>query len=270
MQIKNKTVVITGGGNGIGRELVLAFLKHGCRVAAVDLNEKYLLETQKLAGDQSVNLSLHVVDITDHSAVINLFDEVISRHETVDILINNAGIIQPFVNVKDLSSEKIQKVFKVNFFALLEITKTFLPHLLKRPEAYLVNVSSMGGYLPVPGQSVYGASKAAVKLLTEGLYAELKNTGVHVSIVFPGAIGTNITINSGVEIPESMKDAAIKERAAQTTSPKKAAEIILSGILKNKYRIFVGKDARFMDILYRLSPKYATDFIAKKMKALLH
>ena len=72
--------------------------------------------------------------------------------------------------------------------------------------AHIINISSMGGFLPVPGQSVYGASKAAVKLLTEGLYAELRETNVRVSVVFPGAINTNITTNSGVhmDIPKDM------------------------------------------------------------------
>ncbi|HRD39265.1 MAG TPA: SDR family NAD(P)-dependent oxidoreductase, partial [Bacteroidia bacterium] len=70
--------------------------------------------------------------------------------------------------------------------------KSFLPHLLKRPEAHIVNISSMGGFLPVPGQSIYGATKAAVKLLTEGLRSELLDTNVRVTLIFPGAIGTNI------------------------------------------------------------------------------
>jgi short-subunit dehydrogenase len=78
------------------------------------------------------------------------------------------------------------------------MTKTFLPHLLKRSEGIIVNVSSMGGFLPVPGQTIYGSSKAAVKLFTEGLNSELTGTNVHVMGVFPGAIGTNIAANSGV------------------------------------------------------------------------
>jgi short-subunit dehydrogenase len=82
-----------------------------------------------------------------------------------------------------------------------------LPTLVKRPIASLINISSMGGFTPVPGQAIYGASKAAVKLLTEALYAELKETSVQVTIVFPGALGTNITKNSGVDMKLSKEDA---------------------------------------------------------------
>ncbi|HRN34818.1 MAG TPA: SDR family NAD(P)-dependent oxidoreductase [Saprospiraceae bacterium] len=269
MQVKDKTVVITGGGNGMGREVVLNMLHKGARVAAVDVNGSALEETKRLAGTNADRLSIHVLDITDKDAVSAFPQIVIAEHGSVDIVINNAGIIQPFVRVNDLPYDKITRVFDVNFFGLLYMTKSFLPRLLERPEAHLVNVSSMGGFLPVPGQSVYGASKAAVKLLTEGLYAELRHTRVHVSIVFPGAIGTEITRNSGVDVPNMAAGVDAKKQAARTTSPDKAAEIIVNGILKNKNRIFVGGDASFLDRLYRLAPTFATNFIAGKMKDLL-
>jgi short-subunit dehydrogenase len=89
----------------------------------------------------------------------------------------------------------------VNLYGTIHTAKAFSPRLLGRPTAQVLNVSSMGGFLPVPGQTVYGASKAAVKLLTEGLYAELLETDVRVTLVFPGAVRTEITANSGVEAP---------------------------------------------------------------------
>jgi short-subunit dehydrogenase len=147
------------------------------------------------------------------------------------------------------------------------MVKAFLPGLLKRPEAYIVNVSSMGGFLPVSGQSVYGASKAAVKLLTEGLYAELKDTKVGVSVVFPGATATNISVNSGISIPASSSGTKAKEYPTLPAS--EAAKIILNGVEKNQLQIFTGKDSKLMNRLYRLSPVFATNLIAKQMKSLL-
>ncbi len=156
----------------------------------------------------------------------------------------------------------------VNFFGTLYMTKAFLPELLKRPEGYIVNVSSMGGFLPVPGQSIYGASKAAVKLMTEGLYAELLDTNVHVSVVFPGATQTHISENSGVKGPTGAEaDQAAKK--FQMLSASESARIIIDGIEKNKPQIFTGNDSNFMNLLYRLNPVYATNFIAKQMKSLL-
>jgi len=107
---------------------------------------------------------------------------VIEAHGKVDGLINCACIIQPFVKLNDLEYEAIEHVMNVNFWGLMYMTKTFLPYLMDRPSAHIVNVSSMGGFLPVPGQTVYGASKAAVKLLTEGLHSELRETSVRVTI----------------------------------------------------------------------------------------
>ena len=269
MEVNNKTVIVTGAGNGMGREITLNLLSKGARVAGADMNEAALKETRDLAGENAKNLSIHVLNIADKAAVEAFPEQVLATHGSIDILINNAGIIQPFVKVNDLTFDQIHKVFNVNFFGLLNMTKAFLPYLLKRPSAHLVNTSSMGGFLPVPGQSIYGASKAAVKLLTEGLYAELKDTNVHVSVVFPGAIGTEITKNSGVDTPNVSSEDDMKKKSAMTTSAVKAAEIIVNGILQNKTRIFVGKDASFLDKLYRLAPTYATDFITKKMKDLL-
>jgi short-subunit dehydrogenase len=155
----------------------------------------------------------------------------------------------------------------VNFFGPLYLTKAFLPALLKRPEAHIVNVSSMGGFLPVPGQCVYGASKAAVKLLTEGLYAELKGNNVHVSVVFPGAVNTNITANSGIKMPKAAT--TNKKQNIPMLPADVAAKVILGGVEKNKLHIYVGNDSKLMNFLYRLNPKFATDFIAKQMASLL-
>lgn len=153
----------------------------------------------------------------------------------------------------------------VNFYGTLYMVKTFLPLLLAREEAQIVNISSMGGYLPVPGQTIYGASKAAVKLMTEGLRTELADTKVHVTVVFPGAVGTNIAGNSGVKMDTS----AAKESSIPMLAPAEASRIMLDGIERNADRVFVGKDARAMDILYRLNPKKAADFIYSKMRELL-
>jgi short-subunit dehydrogenase len=268
MTISNKVFVVTGGGNGMGREIVLNLLSKGAKVAAIDMRESALEETKLLAGKNQHHLSTHVINITDKKAVDEFPAQVISIHGTLDAIINNAGIIQPFVKVNSLNFESIEKVMNVNFYGTLYLIKAFLPHLLKRPEAYIANISSMGGFLPVPGQGVYGASKAAVKLLTEALYAELLNTNVRVSIIFPGAIGTNITANSGVEVPK-MDSAAMQKQSMKVLAPAKAAEIIVNGIYKNQFQIFVGQDSKFMNFLYRLSPGFATRFIAKQMKDLL-
>ncbi|HEX7632901.1 MAG TPA: SDR family oxidoreductase [Candidatus Saccharimonadales bacterium] len=268
MKVHGKVIVVTGAGGGIGSELVLGLLSRGARVAAVDLRPESLEQLQNKASQHTDTLSIHACTITDKQAISELPDAVIKAHGQVDGVINCAGIIQPFVRVNELDYEAIDRVMNVNFYGTLYMLKAFLPHLLRRPEAHVVNVSSMGGFLPVPGQSVYGASKAAVKLLTEGLYAELLDTPVRVTVVFPGATNTNITQNSHVDTPGGAAVDAAK-LSKNMLSASKAALLILNGMEKDKPQIFTGKDSKSMNKLYRLNPVFATKFIAKQMKSLL-
>lgn len=265
MNVQGKVFVITGAGNGIAREVTLQLLAKGARVAGVDLSEQGLAETAKLAsaGDR---FSTHAVNITDRDATAALPAAVQEAHGQVDGLINIAGVIQQFVRVADLPFSEIEKVMNVNFWGVINMVKAFLPVLVERPEASLVNISSMGAYAPVPGQAVYGASKAAVRLLTEALYAELMDTNVAVSVVFPGAIGTNIAQNSGVSIGGKSAETSTHK----TTSPSEAGRVIVEeAIEKGKFRATIGKDAAILDKLARLNPKKAAETIAKQMGDLL-
>jgi short-subunit dehydrogenase len=247
--------------------VVLGLLRRGARVAAADFSETGLVETVRVAAAPAGKLSTHVLNVTDRKAVLALPEAVIKAHGQVDGLLNIAGIIQPFVKIQELDFDAIERVMNVNFWGVVNTVKAFLPELLKRPAAAVLNVSSMGGFLPVPGQAAYGASKAAVKLFTEALYAETQGTGLAVTVVFPGAVGTDITKNSGVEIPNM--EAMTGGKMPKTTSPADAARQIIDGVEKGSFRVVIGGDARFMDRLARLAPRRATMLIANQMKALL-
>jgi short-subunit dehydrogenase len=185
-------------------------------------------------------------------------------HGTVDGLVNVAGIIHQFKPISELTFDEIERVMNVNFWGTVNTVKTFLPALLERPAASVVNVSSMGALVPFPGQSAYGASKAAVKLFTEGLYAELRGTNVAVTVVFPGAVGTNITANSGVQMPGS---AATEAGATMkmTTAASAGAQIV-EAIVKGSYKVRIGSDARMLDRMARLMPQRSTGIVADQMK----
>lgn len=266
MKVLNRVIVVTGAGSGIGRELSLLLLRKQARVVGVDLNEVALAETQKIAGVSDDRFKGFVLDITDKSKVDELPQSVVKHFGSVDGLINNAGIIQKFIPVNDLPIDQINRVMNVNFYGMLNMTKAFLPYFLDRSEAHVVNISSMGGFIPFPGQTIYGAAKAAVKIFTEGLYAELRETNVRVTVIHPGAIATNITANSGLGGPKIDNNSAQNSLAL---SPVKAAGIIIRAMEKNKFRATVGKDAYILDKLYRLCPRFATNFIGKMMKKTL-
>ena len=263
MKLQDTTAVVTGAGGGIGRELVLELVRRGARVAAVDLNAARLQGTLDAAGSDRV--TSHVVDITDRDATAALPDAVIAAHGAIDVLINNAGVIQPFVPLLELDFDVVDRMIDVNLHGTVNMCKSVVPHILDRPVGHVVNVSSMGGYLPVPGQTMYGAAKAGVRLLTEGLYAELLDTSVGVTCVMPGAIATDITGNSGVVIEGAEERAG----AARTTSPQDAARIILDGIEGNKLHVYVGTDAKLMQMAVKVAPKPAVKLIRKQMADLL-
>lgn len=266
MKVADKTIVVIGGGNGIGRHVVLELLRRGARVAAADLRKASLDEAVELAG-AGERLAIFEVDITDREQVDRLAEQVTLAFGDVDGLINVAGIIQPFVRLVDLDDEAIERVIDVNLYGTLHTVRTFLPGLLERPVAHVANVSSMGAFLPVPGQTIYGASKAAVKLMTEGLYAELLDTSVGVSLVLPGAVRTEITANSGVESPGAADPDTTSKMPM--TEVDDAARMIVDGIEANRLHVYVGRDSRVMNLLNRIAPRRSTHLIQRKMKDLL-
>ncbi|PKL25723.1 MAG: short-chain dehydrogenase [Spirochaetae bacterium HGW-Spirochaetae-3] len=268
MRFEGKTIVVTGAGGGIGRQLVLKLLGKGASVAAVDINAAALEDTRRQAGAEAEagRITLHRADITDRAAVARLPKEIKAVHGRIDGLINNAGVIQDFIPLADLQDSAIERQMNINFYGMMNMTRAFIPYLAERGEACIGNVSSMGGFLPVPGQAVYGASKAAVKIATEGLRMELSRTGIGVSLIIPGGVETDIKKNSGLENAE-VSEAAKKSAGIKLTSLGKAADIILGGMERNKAKILIGTDCRIMDFLYRLMPLKAGEMISKVMSA---
>lgn len=269
MQIRDKVFAVTGGGNGIAREVVLQLLAKGARVAALDLSEQGLAETAQLAN-AGERLSTHVINVTDRAAVEALPAAIRAHHGAVDGVLNIAGIIHRFAPIAELSIEEIERVIDINYWGTVYVVKAFLPELLTRPEAAILDFSSMGGLVPVPGQGAYGSSKAAVKLFTETLIAELQDTNVRVTIVFPGGVSTNITGNSGVSVPTGKTPKPSKAASSmKLTTPQDAARLTIEALEKGAPRLLIGSDAKALDRLGRLMPTRAIKIIADKMKAIL-
>ena len=273
MNVSGKVIVVTGAGNGIGREVALELVRRGATVACVDINKEHLAETVSLAGPGAV-MSAHLTNVADQKAVAGLAAAVVKKHGHVDGYINVAGIIHKFLRITDLSIDDMRRVMDVNLWGTVYMAKAFLPLLLTRPEGQILNISSMGAYVPVPGQTFYGATKAAVKLFTEGLRSELVGTKVGVALFFPGAIATNISVNSGLMTEKQAADAATKAakegaKTYKTTPAPVAGRLIVDAFEKNSYHAFAGSDATTMDRLSRLSPERAARIIQKSMADLL-
>jgi short-subunit dehydrogenase len=262
MQITDRVFVVTGGGNGIGRQIALEIVRRGGRVAIADRDAERLEETRSLAS-RSEAVSLHVLDVTDEQLVQALPDEVITAQGKIDGIVNVAGIIHRFVPMSELSAGEMRAIMEVNFWGTVNTTLALVPLLRKRPEASIVNISSLSALVAFSGQGFYGATKGAVKQFSEALYQELLNTNVAVTTVFPGNISTNISGNSGV----AMLDAG--GRKVPATTPERTAQLIVDGITRGSFRVIIGNDARLLDGLSRTAPARAAKLVAAQMKSVL-
>lgn len=260
MEINKRTVaVITGAGSGIGRALACAFAKRGAAVALSDINAAGLNETAKLASQFGGEVSTHLLDVSDKEAMHSFADEVVSRHGHATVLINNAGV-GILGNTEELSIDDYEWLIGINFWGVLYGTKLFLPHLRKESEAYIVNISSIFGIIAPSGQSAYCAAKFAVRGFTEALRHEMEadeTSNVHVAVVHPGGIKTNIAAQSRLGSyanKENFQDIASRFDKAAPTSPEKAAETIINGINRNARRIMIGPDSRILAMFQRMMP----------------
>ena len=270
---KNKVAVITGAGSGMGRYLAILLAKDGADVCICDVNEKTLGETSAMLRKFNVSVSSHLLDVSDKESIEALPQKVIDQHGKVDLVFNNAGVTAG-AHFKDMDENNWDWVMGINFNGVVNSTRAFIPHMINNSEAAIVNTSSIFGMVAVPGQTVYHATKFAVRGFTESLALEMKQTNPNLQIhcVHPGHIGTNIAATarmSDVDFNDNETRPSIFSKNTPKTQqemgelfredgmhPSKAAKIILNGVKKNKSRIFIGLDARLLDLSQRLFPKH--------------
>ena len=262
----DKVALITGAGSGIGRALALELATSGCSLALVDWNKDSLEETKQLVRNKNISVSTHPFDISDREKIATLPEEVLEFHKQIDIVINNAGV-SVVGTVEEVDDSDWNWGLDILLNSVIQMTTVFLPHLKQRPEAAIVNVSSIFGLFSVPRQSIYNVGKFGVKAFTESLSLELKvsNSSVDAYCVFPGHIGTNIYNSSRFRSfePETFfgkaptkEEAVVAFKNDAPTSPEKAAKVILKNIKKKNNRILIGFDAHFYDITSRLFPNH--------------
>lgn len=257
MKLNSQTVAaITGVASGIGRALALRLAREGVALALNDVNEAGLHETGAAVEKLGVACSLHACDVSREEQVNDFAREALARHGRVSLLVNNAGVALAGT-VEELSTADIVWLMGINFWGTVYGVKAFLPHLRAEPQAHIVNVSSVFGFIAPPGHAAYVASKFAVRGFTEALRHELAGTNVRVSVVHPGGVRTGIAraARRGLQAPAARHEEEVTrfERVARTT-PEAAAERIVRGITRDEGRILIGTDARFIELVQRLRP----------------
>ena len=255
-----KVAAITGAGSGIGQATAIALAKEGCHLAISDISRESLDNTIELLAGYPVNISTHVVDVSDREAVYKYAEDTVTTHGKVNLIMNNAGVGLG-ETVDNMSYENFEWLMNINFWGVVYGTKAFLPHLKQAGEGHIINISSVFGIISVPTQSAYNAAKFAVRGFTESLREELDIAGdpVSATCVHPGGVKTNIARNSrmgdmgSMSIGDKEDVANMFEKIAMTT-PEAAAKTILKGVRKNQRRILVGGDAIMLDTTQRLIP----------------
>jgi NAD(P)-dependent dehydrogenase (short-subunit alcohol dehydrogenase family) len=248
--------VVTGAAGGIGRALARRLAAEGAALALADLDEGALAEVASELTEEGREVSTHAVDVSDAARVAEFAREVEARHGRADALVNNAGVAL-IGDVEEVSLADIEWLMGVNFWGVVHGVKHFLPLLRRQPESYLVNVSSIFGVVAPPGQAAYCASKFAVRGFTEALRHELEGTGVRVSCVHPGGVKTDIArkARAGADAaPGKHERESERFERLSITTPERAAERIVNGMLRGEARILVGRDASQIDLIQRLLP----------------
>ncbi len=250
---KDKVAVVTGAGSGIGQALAIELARAGAQLAISDINERNVADTAAQCSALGATVRHYVLDVGRREAVYGHAAAVMADFGRVNLVINNAGVAVN-ATVRELSDEDFEWLMNINFWGVVHGTRAFLPHLTASGEGHLVNISSIFGMIGVPKQSAYNAAKFAVRGFTESLRQEMAIEGntVGVSCVHPGGVKTNIAKMARKGASDAGRDlGAIFEKLARTT-PQKAAQIILSGVLRNEARIFIGADAKAMDWMQRI------------------
>ncbi|MFZ1165086.1 SDR family NAD(P)-dependent oxidoreductase [Mycobacterium sp.] len=250
-----KVAAVTGAGSGIGQALALELARSGASVAISDVNLEGLAETEEQLKAIGAPVKSDRLDVTEREAFQLYADQVKDHFGKVNQIYNNAGIA--YTGDVDISHFKdIERVMDVDFWGVVNGTKAFLPHLVASGDGHVVNISSLFGLMSVPGQAAYNSAKFAVRGFTEALRQEmvLNREPVKVTSVHPGGIKTAIARNGiTAEGVSAQAQSTFFDKRLASTTPRRAAEIILDGVRKNKARVLVGQDAVVLDLIVRVT-----------------
>ncbi|ULD38974.1 SDR family NAD(P)-dependent oxidoreductase [Rhodococcus qingshengii] len=252
---RDRVVVVTGAGAGMGRQLAIQLSGQGAKLALLDVDKAALNETVERLGRPADSVLASGVDVTDRGAMMECAAAVAAHFGGVDAVFNNAGVLYSGT-IADSEYTDIEHVMDVDFWGVVNGTKAFLPYVIASDRGHIVNVSSAFGLMAAPGYSAYNSAKFAVRGFTESVRQEMLmgHKNVRVTCVFPGGIKT--TIARTARVSAAVNHAEIVETFDNTiarTEPDEAARVILHGVERGRGRVLVGRDARVADVLTRVA-----------------
>lgn len=260
-RIEGRVALVTGGSSGIGAAIARALAARGATVALLARgNDRLEAEAARIASAGG-RVSTHPCDVTDPAPLAKEIDSVVERHGRLDVVVASAGIAAHGL-FRDVSLASIDALIRVNVQGLLHTLHFALPHLARRGEGWIVNVSSIAGRLGQPDEAVYSASKFAVTGLSEALAIELAPVGIHVLAVYPGLVRTALfTEEELARLPESVRRGALE--------PEAVAAVTLRALERGRHEVTIPRIAVGGYVMRTLAPALFRRILARvRMSAL--
>ena len=257
----NKTVLITGASGGIGFSVAkLLIEKYNCSIIGIARNEQKMLTAIESLGDKKANFIYKLFDVSVKENWQDFYEYLIKNNVKIDVLFNNAGFMLPFAKFEKYTEQEIDEIIKTNFIANLVSIKTLLPIIKQSKSPAIFNVCSAAGLCAVVGQSMYCATKFAMRGFTDTLYQEYKKE-IFVGGIYPGFIKTDILNRQ----TESAKNNKLINKLMMPVN--KASKKIVKGMAGKKRRIIMGLDGKPMSFFGRIFPKLTPTLITGVLKS---
>jgi uncharacterized protein len=249
--MENKTeqyyTLITGASSGIGKAMAIECAQRGMNLLLVSLPESGLIPLSvELSKEHQIKVEYLEINLTNENAHREIHNYIQDKNLLINMLINNVGVGHNGF-LENLSEEKVTDMLMLNMRITTLLTQILIPELKKSDNAYILNVGSLAAFSPLPGKSVYAASKAYVLYLTKAISQELKSTSISVSGIFPAGVPTNSAV-----INRITKSGMIAKYMVLT--PKEIANYAISGLLRKENIIIPGRKTKTFFLLGNLLP----------------
>lgn len=256
--LKGMTALVTGGSSGIGLEFCRDLARRGADIVMVSIQEKELAEScRELSEQYGVKAYSLLLDLTQDDASQRIADFIDGKEIEIDILINNAGIFS-FNTLTDTPKRKLDCFIDLHVRAVTGLSLFFAHRMARRGHGYILNMSSMSCWMPMPGIAMYSATKAYIRVFTRALHYEMRDSGVSVTVACPGGIATDL-----FGLPEPLKRLAVNIRVLDT--PDAFARKAVGKMLRRKKQYINGWLNRFSIFFIAVMPTPVRMLVKRRM-----